>query len=280
MGAFLERLASAGRPPLWLEATSYAGRLFTGGAIPWRDPTTFVAWQRKVQALLKSAVVALPLAAVIDDWLAAHADLTSAMATKQRPLFPLKTLLADASLRTHVVELTRNLRASFADVPLALTAPSPRAWLGRAHAQAHGAHEPVQIGNDDADTAAMYMADFLRAFGNGGIDVLLLEETVATQPASREEIECYRPVLNIASHYRWDLGLHWVVGGGIDLEGSGIDFAIAPHALDVRTGVVVRDDFWAGAAAPEVRGGGFYFAEIPEHAQPERVLDRLAVLRG
>ena len=53
-----------------------------------------------------------------------------------------------------------------------------------------------------AETAAMYSADFLRTFSDSGVDGLLLDEG----PVPADELtdpEAYRPVVNVAEHYEW-----------------------------------------------------------------------------
>ena len=274
MASFVEQLSSAKGKVLWLDYTDYAGKLLAGGAVPWLDVGALVAWQRKAQGLLKSDVVALPLAPLCAAWLKKNPALAAAMAEKKRAPYPLKTLLADAPLRAHIAELLAGLRASFAGVTLALVIPSPRQWVALAYAQAHGGAE-VEAGADETDTAAMYLADFLRAFGESGVDVLLLEESERSEPASSDELEWYRPVLNVAAHYRWVAGLRLPLAKhGV----GGIDFIIAPRKLNgAHAGIALAPDFWKGAAAEG--GDGFRYAVIPADAKPETVLDRLAVLR-
>ncbi len=279
MGAFGERLKAGGRRARWLDYTDYCGRLLAAGDIPWGDVTRLVDWHRKSQGLLKSDVAALPLRPLIASWLAAHGDLAEAMAAKKRLLFPLKTLLADDALRAHVAQALEGLRRTHAGLPLALVIPSPRlfiqlacAWAGRE------ADEPIEA--DDVDSASMYLADFLRAFGDAGIDILLLEEAVG-DPASRDGIAAYQAVLNIAGHYRWEVGLRLGNVPG-DLAGglAGIDFLIAPQPVPgAATGIQLPLAFWTGAeAAVPQAAGDFLFGAIPADAQPEVVLERLAAL--
>ena len=274
MASFVERLAAAKGKVLWLDYTDYAGKLLAGGAVPWLDVGALVAWQRKAQGLLKSDVVALPLAPLCAAWLKKNPALAAAMGEKKRAPYPLKTLLADAPLRAHIAELLAGLRASFAGATLALVIPSPRQWLAVTYAQAHGGAD-VEVGADEADTAAMYLADFLRAFGESGVDVLLLEESEQSEPASTEELEWYRPVLNVAAHYRWATGLRLPAAKH---HVSGVDFLIAPRAVNgARVLTALPPAFWSGKiAAP---AGDARFAAIPGDAKPETVLERLGVLR-
>jgi hypothetical protein len=273
MGAFLD-LLSAGGKPLWLDYTAYAGRLLAKGAPPWLDAGACVAWQRKAQGLLKSSVATVAMGEICAAWLAAHPELREVMAGKRRAVFPLKTLLADETLRAHLVELTGALRAGSAGLPLVLVLPSPRRWLVLAQVQAHG--EAGESDDDAIDSAAVYIADFLRAFGECGVDAVLFEEAADDQPASAD---AYQAALNVAGHYRWDTGLRLPAAGSFAAAGP-LSFVIAPKAVPgARAGCAVPAEFWSKAAPPPRPEGGFLFAEIPAAAQPEAVLDCLALLR-
>jgi len=266
----------ASRTALWLDYTDYAAALLAKGAVPWLDVGAAVAWQRKAQGLLKSDVIMLPVAAVCAAWIDAHPALREAMAAKRRAVVPLKTLLADEALRRHLVELAGGLRACFPSLPLALAVPSPRVWVAEAFRQAHGSL--VEVGEDEADGAAVYLADFLRVFGEAGIDALLLQESADSEPAVAEALGCYQPVLNVAAHYRWDVGLG-APGGRYAGGAAGLGFVVAPSALPgTRAGCIVPEAFWTGAAPPDCPPHGFRYAVIPTGAQPEAVLQRLAEL--
>ncbi|MCK9284668.1 MAG: hypothetical protein M0P39_10335 [Rhodocyclaceae bacterium] len=273
----LADLLSSGKRPLWIEATAYAERLMSNGAVPWLDVAEVVAWHRKGQGLLKSDVVSLPIARIAEAWRQADSELAEEMSAKKRATVPLKILLASESLRAHIVEILKGLRASYGSNPLALVVPSPRRWVGDAYAAAHG--EAPEVGEDEADGAAMYLADFLRTFGESGVDVVLLEESEQTAPANAVEIKWYQSVFNIAAHYRWECGLRIPVQR--DIAGAeGLDFCVAPETVaGIPTGVAIASAFWQAGSAPTVAAGGFIFAEIPVDAVPETTLERLALLR-
>src|SRR3546814_849779 len=156
---------------LWLDYAEYAGALLAGGSVPWLDVSELVAWQRKAQGLLQSDVLELPIGSVSAAWLQAHPELLDAMRAKRRPVFALKTLLADAGLRAHLLEIALGLRASFARLPLALACPSPRRWAIEAHraALADDAASIDDFGVDESEDAAAYLADFLREIGRAHV---------------------------------------------------------------------------------------------------------------
>jgi hypothetical protein len=277
MATLTERLTAGGRG-LWLDYGAYAARLLAGGQVPWLDADAANAWLRKAQSLLKSDVATLPAAAVVEAWLQANPSLVAAMGAKKRTVYALKTLLADEPLRAHLAGLAQVLRAGLGGTPLVLALPSPRLWVGQAYVQAN-AGEAAEVDADAVDGAAAYIADFLRSFADAGLDGLLLEERAETEPASAEDLQLYQAVLNVAAHYRWDLGLR-LPQGSAALAAPGLAYALSPVAVaGVATGLRVPAEFWDGAAAPAAPAGGFRCAEIPAAANPEAVLERLAALR-
>lgn len=279
MGAFIERLKSAPTPPLWLDYERYAAGLLAGGVAPWLDTAACVAWMRKAQSLLRSDVITLPVASVCAAWLAQEESLRSALAAKRRTVFALKTLLSDEPLRAHLLDLAQALRLTFAGQPLALCCPSPQAWIVDAYRQAHGAEAEVEPDADDIDSATLYLADFLRVFGNVNLDLLLLQESAAASAIDGATVDAYRAALNVAANYRWDIGLKLPVAGGSGLPAE-LAFVVAAQTVEGSTwGLEVPESFWSETTPPAIAGGAFRFAAIPAGADPERVLQRLALLR-
>jgi hypothetical protein len=242
-----------------LDDTAYGARLLAGGRVPWLDVSSLVSWRGKVQQLLKSSISVLDLAPLTDAWIEANPSVRQAMMAKRRVAAPLRALLAEEGLRRHIRAVLAALRASSA-MPLALRSPAPGQWMLQAYQTAFA--EQLTPGKDETDSAAVYLADFFRAFGESGIDVLLLEESGGCQS-----------LLNVARHYRWDVGLRV---SQVTQGGSMFDFLIAPQEAQ---GVELDPAFWSGARAPAVPLGGFIYTTIPVDAQPEAVLERLAQLR-
>jgi hypothetical protein len=282
MTAFIDRLRSP--PPLmWLDATAYAARLLARGQVPWLEPGAYVAWQRQTQLLLDSDVIGVPLASLSEAWLQAHPDLRAGMAAKRKPTHPLRTLLSDVQLRLHAAGLIKDLRTMFAHRILALVIPAPGAWVAAAHAQAHGTgtNELPTVDADAAESAGVYVADFLRVFADGALDVLLLQEST-TECGSALDDAAHLPIANLAAHCRWDCGLHSTTAA--TRVRGGMAFVIAPPPIALpNTCVPIPANFWLGdswageEAAPLT--GSFVFAEIPAGADPQRVLERLRLLR-
>lgn len=280
MPRILDRLANANSPALWLDDCDYSDRLLAAGNTPWRDSAGYLAYRRKAQGLLKSDFVVVPLGRFAAAWVMSHPELREAMAARKRAVVPARTLLADESLRAHLVETLSGLRAAFGNLPLVLSLPSPRALVSAAYALAFGAEAEVEVGGDEADSCAVYVAEFLRSFGESGVDGLLLEERAEAEPASAEELAWYQPVMNVSAHYRWDLGVRLPTAKALAGAAIGVNFVIAPRPIEgTPTGLDLGAGFWAGDAPPALSGGGFRFATVPVDAVPEGVLARLATLR-
>jgi hypothetical protein len=206
--------------------------------------------------------------------------LAQEMLMKQRTLFPLKTLLADSALRAHVTELAHALRQSFDELPLVLVTPSPRAWTAIAYAAVHAKGDAINVDDDDADSAAVYMADFLRTFADCHADALLLDENTETHPTFSTSLAPYQAVLNIAAHYRWDVGLKLATPSAGELASAGVSFLIAAQPGDIASGISTDAVFWSGQAPSPLPSTGFRYADIPAQIAPEMALERVAVLRA
>jgi hypothetical protein len=280
MGSFIERLAAGPETLLWLDYACYAGALLAGGEAPWLDAAACIAWERKAQSLLRSDVISVPIEAICSGWLENHPALRAEMAAKSRVVYALKTLLAAEMLRRYLIEFAHALRTTFAGLTLALVCPSPKRWIAAAHGQACGDSTRIDIGEDEVDSATLYVADFLRAFRDCGVNVLLLQESVESEPASAQDVAAYRAALNVAANYHWDAGLHVP---GIRFPPSlaaDVAFLISPRPISgLPAGQEIPREFWQGAPAPDSPAGGFRFARIPADAVPETVLQRLALLR-
>lgn len=273
-------ISQPGKPGVWIDFYAYAADLLAKGKVPWLDQAQFVSFHATAQSLLRSDVISLPLealaTALLDD------PLRAAMKAKSRPGFPLRTLLQDAKLRDTAIGLLSPLRASYQQHPLTLLVPSPRRWLGGAYLAAHGTALDAAVAGDgdEIDSAAVYLADFLRCFADSNIDALLLLENPGEAPASAEQWAWYDPVTNIAKHYRWQVGVLDPAPVAPLTPGPAIDFCVAPSlAAGTPGGLMLAADFWQGGTPQPLEQGQFRYATIPAGAVPETVLQQLSQLR-
>ncbi len=257
-GAIFSQYGS--QPFVWLDYAAYAGRLLADGAPPWADAAALVAWYRSAQALLKSDVVALPvaeLASARSGPMPAGASPATAADAAQL----LGRILSDAGVRELAATSLAGLRAVFPALPLVLHLPSPGAWVQRV-AQECGGDPDIELDEDAIDTAAVVMADFLRSFANSGLDGILVDELGNAPPAQADEL--YLPLLNVAQHYQWHSGWRRPGGGR-----CGFGFTLGAEG-DIEE----RD--WQRAAGGKERPR---YLVIPRDAVPETVLETLEAQR-
>jgi hypothetical protein len=270
VGRLAERVGAEGSV-VWVDYIDYAGSLLAPGGIAWTDETALVALYRKAQGLLDSDVMVLPLWRLASASIAGTPELRAQMCAKTRATHPLRCLLASEKLRTSCRNVAQALRTIYPGAILALSVPSPRLGVLLARRDALGKESEISdVGAEEVDSAAPYMADFLRVFGDVDIDVLLLHESPETHPSQAGEIEWYRPVLNVAAHYRWDVGLQLAHSGEVPDEGC-VDF-------------VVREQPETQPLEPTVVSLGqrtsFLYLRVPPGSAPEATLERLRAIRS
>ena len=164
--------------PVWFDAAAYGrARLLGGGDVPWPSRAELSSFFAKIDAMFHSDAILVDLADLFAQRIIADQQLRAAMAARSRPGYALRTLLADEQARGTAVEAVRVLAATSGPVPLVLTMPAPGPWLVAAAQQAQrDGSDPGPPDAGQAETAAMYSADFLRIFARTGVDGLLLDE--------------------------------------------------------------------------------------------------------
>ncbi|NMO00666.1 hypothetical protein HH308_05480 [Gordonia sp. TBRC 11910] len=277
--SFAATLAGESAGLVWLDYTPYVEQLLDE-RVRWLDVDAVIAWQRTAMSLIDSDVVGVDATAVLTAWIDAHPDLVEAMSAKRRTTAALRTLFADEALRAHFADLIGSLRTALSGKVIALVTAAPDALVTLAYRGAFGGSSP-ELDEDDIDSAAVYLADFLRTLSESGLDALVVEEPESGDALTADRVDLYGPIVNVAAHYRWSLGYvtrsappqlaaslrpsFWITGVELD---------------DVATGVIVPEGFWADDAPPDPPVRGFLHSRIPPGSGPEKVLDRIAVLRG
>lgn len=271
MGAWLDLLSATPTPLLWLDDTDYSGRLLANGRIPWLAATALISWRRQAGLLLRPSIMILDVGRVVAAFAVAAPEVLLASSTSRRTTGPLEALLGAEALRRHLAEVVQGLRQSVG-LSVALVMPSPRAWPGIAYRNAFGTTTAVD--DDETDEASVCIASFLRGFAEAGVDVLLLVDDQDTRPRDANAVDLYQSVLNVARHYRWDVGLK---SPEVPAGDTGLDFMIAPKGA---VGVDLGAAFWdVDSQVPAIVPNGFRYARVPEDAAPERVIARLEAVR-
>lgn len=277
---------------VWLDFIRYAKRLFSGGRNDiWQNPNTFLSVFSQGQGLLRSDVLSIPVGEVYLKLLERESGLVEEWSGK-RPTFVLKKLLALDEPRKFITEVLDGLQNLYRGVhPIVLTLPSPQKWLQWLHKVVRPGQE-ISINNDDVEAAAMYLAEYVRAFSTSGLAAIVLEEPDDPVFHIKEAITLYQPIVNLANHYQWSVG--------ISLSGTTIEFSEGDYEVDfyllansdpvtisrywekgLNSGGGLNRDFWSGKQnVPKPYHNGFAYGEIPKEAEPELVLSQLKKLRS
>ena len=178
---------------LHLDWLDYGERLL--GPADWTDAARVAGLYGKLQALLSSDLIALPVARVAAAHIEARAGLLRLITSKPAGAQPLRALLADGTLRTMIGETLTRLDGVRGGATLALQMPAP-AEFAQAVAIAAGLAAPA-ADEDLADDAAVYLADFIRAFATSPVKALVLGQDAFT--------EFDAPVVKVAVHYGWQV---------------------------------------------------------------------------
>jgi hypothetical protein len=274
-------LSSGDTPRLWVNFNDSTKKLLLGeGENPWTTPASYMAFYGQAHGLVKADVVVLDVWDLFQHWMEEDEKALPAMAEKRRVPFALKTMLDAFAPRELLAEVITAVSNNYGGkTPIVLVVPSPRSLLVRAHKAATGNDaEPEEM---TVDTAAMYLADFLRYFSETDLSGVLLVEDENLMPAGTDELSWYQPVVNVAKHYRWSIGIQLpFADDGFDVP-SDMGFAITPAESSASAnslGVDISQPLWTGGDIPG-KSGGFYYLTIPEDAKPESVLETVSTLK-
>ncbi|MGR9090923.1 MAG: hypothetical protein ACU85U_10130 [Gammaproteobacteria bacterium] len=274
----MRELLDPAEPCLWLDDHAYTAHLLAHDAPPLLGIADYVAFRRQAAALLASDVTQVALDKLCAAWLHEHPDLVAAMGAKTRAVAPLRALLGNEPLRAHLAATLTALRRAFSGQPLVITLPSPRAWVGIARDSA--GVEAIAIGQAEADSASVYVAEFLRTFAECELDGILLVEALHDEPATPEELAWYQPVFNVASHFRWKTGVLLPEQTSLRDVPNGVDFLVARSSPGaVPTLLIQPPSIWLDDSPPASGQAPLAYAQIPHDALPEQVLAVIGILR-
>lgn len=269
---------SSSRNPVWVDGLDYSREVLNQGkALPWSDTAALVAFVQKQQQLLRSDVLMIDLLDFFQVWTQSRPDLLQSMAKKSRLNYPLKVLLEDTAAIEQLRDFFKAISSVKGSEPLIVKVASPKLWMGTAFSMAHNGESP-DVAWKDAERAALYIAGFLRAFGDTGIDGLLIVDDEGEGPANAEELASYQSLLNVAEHFRWSVGLY----------NPGVDFSVPDNSLGCivtnrppETGCtgIIPDQFWSSSEPASLPPADFYYIAVPEQTEPEHVLSSLQYAR-
>lgn len=269
---------------VWLKSSAYTTRLLLGeGRDPWVGPAQFLSYFNQAQGLLRPDVAVVEVGDLFDSWVVRHPELRDEMGSKRRLSFPLRKLLESEGPRLVLAEVVDAVIGSLrGQTPLVLAMPSPKHWLIQANQ--HVGRNDVELDQDSIEDAAMYVADLVRAVSTSPVGGILLEEHPNNAQMGDFDLEYFRPLINVARHYRWAIAVRpncdRVISSPILADFDAVLSKTTYASEPVSTGVDVSDLLWSGQKPPSIGKDQFYFVEIPETQKPEFVLDSLASLRA
>jgi len=203
--ADLARDARQGARVVWLDQAAYACRLFCPGEDIWSDARRYVAMARQAQALLGSDVLEWRLGDAQRAAVRANPALIPPLVGR-RVGFALRKLIAEAPLIERTTAVLTALQSLFPAVPRVLVVESVESqltWLaGLTTAEAETA-----VDASDVDDAAVHLAGAVRGFSAAGLSGLVLDLTGPGAFPTDQILELHRPLLNVARHYDWSLGV-------------------------------------------------------------------------
>ncbi|WP_416985223.1 hypothetical protein [Streptomyces sp. T028] len=250
--------------PLLVESDAYAAAVIRQGApIPWTDLAALAGHVGQVHSLLDPDALWVDVEALYGAHLAVEPDLVTEMGARSRTGHALRTLLGADSGVDRVLTTVGTL-AEATKRRVVLDVPSPARWLARTHALAGRPLDGVD--EDQADSASMYLAEWLGKLGTLPVALVLLDARAAEGDAevvALETLSACSSLTNVAGHFEWTLALR-------------DEDTVEVPAGEPGIGLVPGDHWTGGAGVP---AADVLLAGIPPTASPERVLDQRARLR-
>lgn len=268
---------------LWINFNAYAKKLLLSEEDnPWTTPASYMSFYGQAHGLVKADVAVLDVWDLYQHWMQEDKDALESMVTKRRVTLPVKKMLEAFAPRELLAEVITAISNNYnGSVPIVLVIPSPRALVVKAYQAANdGDIEPDEM---SVDTAAMYVADYLRYFSETGLSGVLLMEDESLMPLNSEELSWYQPVFNVTKHYRWAVGVHLPEEIENFVLPDDVNFSIVPAQSDLADdslGIDISEQLWGqGNDSLGARNKGFYYLSIPESSKPELVLETLSTLK-
>jgi hypothetical protein len=264
--------------PLWINGWDYGEKLLNKGkTAPWGDVGAFVSFHKQLQGLLGSDVLTVNVGAFYDFWLQQNPGLLQQMASKRRLGFALRTLLANQSARQQLHEIVAAVCESNSGMPVLLEMSSPKSWMGDAHCKAQK-KDSTEVSWDDAESASMYVADFIRLFSDCALSGIVLHDSEGDGPASEADTLRYQPVINVAEHYNWQVALNGCSNDFTASSDQGVSVCLGSQ--EGAQGQTLTPSYFSDRqGAPAISAGQFMYVVVPSDAIPESVLECLAELR-
>ena len=277
---------------VWVDFISYVKRLYTSREESdfWSNPDTFISVYSQGQGLLRSDVLGIPVGDIYFDYLQREQEVAQSWAGR-KITFAQKKLLALEEPRNFLVSVITGLQNLFQGAePLVLVLPSPQKWLQLLQ-QWLGQEHSQSISDYDVEAVSMYIAEFLRGLSTLGLSAIVIDECDSPSIEILEALLYYQPILNIANHYKWSVGIKIrEVPEDAETLKSKVNFLLlkdsdfAQMSLFWEHGIAIGGGlgkaFWMqNSNSLEVIERGLLYGEIPSETEPEKVLVKLKEVR-
>lgn len=241
-----------GGSKLIINAEDYAQKvLLQGKNIPWHEATAYANHSSQTAALLKPQVAVISIDKMIEQELADNQALVAAMGEKKRAGYALRTFMSNEDVKAAASALVAStVKAQRVPVLVQLPSPLQLLYLTANAAKPDADHE---FDDDAAENAAIYCADWLRAFKDASIAGLIFDER-----AGDVAEEAYQPIKNTAEHYRWAVGVR---------RENEVVFSDPQVTVPV-----LPSSYWENGETDSDMSG-VVFTEIAQDAVPETVLE-------
>ncbi len=266
------------QPGIWLDHMAFAkATLLPDSDLPWMDAPAFAQWQAKALGLLGKHVVLIPLAGGITAWLRHHPEAIQELRQAKGPLGMTRMLCAHAGFTQWLQDLILNLKTTLPSGQAAVVIPGPAAWMALLLTEVQGVTAP-SIDPEDAEDAAVYLANALRRIPADALDRLLIDVRVA----QGDSLAGLDTLQKVATHYQWRLGVQ--AHARDSLDGRPLAFAIVDRlthepktgAHGACVGAMVELKLAAAAMACNAEAHmDFIVVRLPHDLAPELVLGEL-----
>lgn len=266
---------------IWLDHLAFAkATLLPDADLPWLDAPAFAQWLTKSHGLLGRQMVLVPVSAGIVAWLRAHPDAMQSMRQAKGPLGMVRVLCAHPDFTGWLQAMALNLRTALPPGQTTLVIPGPAALMALLLSEVPGISGD-NIDPDDAEDAAVYLANALRAIPVDALEVLAMDVRVGGQdlPAGIDTLQ------KVAAHYQWRFGVRARRADGV--HAPRLDFVIVDqlthdspaHPQRPPIGAVVDLSLAAAAMSSSAETHmQFVVVRLPDDQPPEHVLSQLRAL--
>lgn len=274
---------------IWINFISYAERLFSEGRDDlWSNPDTFISIYSQGQRLIRSDILSIPVREIYMNLLNQDEEIYKAWVGR-KSTYALKKLLALEEPKQYLKDVLSGLQSLYQEsLPVVLLVSSPESWIRELHEKIK-LGENLEMNDRLIESAAMYLAEFLRNFSTLGLSAIVIIEDKEWNALNN--VSLYEPMINIANHYKWSVGLELQgVKSEIEVMNDKIDFILINEStistiLSLRKGNIavgggLNREFWMNGEKSDNSLEGLTYGEIPRDAKPEKVLSQLERLRA